>query len=225
MVLAKVSQYMNAPPRSQCGRRSTSWGHEEDKRGSGHWEFMDQSEALLDQSEAFLDQLVDMPCIRLDYNELNFLLAKVVNMTLCHTLWICAEKCKGLLLYRSDGSILRVLAECAKKYQKDHGRVHYMPAGNLRIKLLICGQAYRCHVHDEVRWGGQKEGHEGRAWPGIWDNPKNVKRPAVGRPVKSHCHIIQCNLRTFFMIIQSDFELGQGRCCCQSACWHLSKPS
>ena len=43
---------------------------------------MDQSEALLAQSEAFLDQLMDMPRIGLDYDKLNFLLAKVVNMSL-----------------------------------------------------------------------------------------------------------------------------------------------
>ena len=38
-----------------------------------------------------------------------------------------------------------------------------MPAGNLREKTFDCGLALGCHVHDEVRWGGQKEGHEGRA--------------------------------------------------------------
>ena len=83
-------------------------------------------------------------------------------------------------------------------------------------------------MHDEVRWGGQKEGHEGRAWPGIWDNPKNVKktssRLAVGGPdPKKSYYSKHCNLGSFVEIIHSDFEPGQGRCCCQSACWHLSK--
>ena len=102
------------------------------------------------------------------------------------------------------------------------------PLANLWIKFYIFGHVYGCHVHDEVRWGGQKEGHEGRAWPGIWDNPKNVKktssRLAVGGPdPKKSYYSKHCNLGSFVEIIHSDFEPGQGRCCCQSACWHLSK--